>query len=65
VIGVVGLAAAAAILAVRGLPARTDQTAKAAAEPTATAQPVASPTRRGFPLLLSIAMIDSATRMGF
>jgi len=65
VIGVVGLAAAAAILAVRGLPARIDQTAKAAAEPTATAQPVAAPTRRGFPLLLSLAMIDSATRMGF
>src|SRR5207237_7197205 len=62
VIGVVGLAAAAAILAVRGLPGRNRQAATAReAAPTAAA----SPSRRGFPLLLAIAMIDSATRMGF
>jgi MFS transporter, FSR family, fosmidomycin resistance protein len=67
VIGLIGLAAAAAILAVRGLPARTDRAAEAevAVDPAATAQPVAPPIRRGFPLLLAIAMIDSATRMGF
>jgi MFS family permease len=62
VIGIVGLAAAAAILAMRGLPAREtapEQNAEAA-EPGH-----AAPTGRGFPLLLSIAMIDSATRMGF
>jgi MFS transporter, FSR family, fosmidomycin resistance protein len=61
-IGVVGLVAAAAILAVRGLPGPE-------AKPDAAAsKPQAAPTRgsgRGFPLLLAIAMIDSATRMGF
>ena len=61
VIGIVGLCAAVAILAARGLPGR-------AAEPTDAASAkvdVAQPSGRGFPLLLSIAMIDSATRMGF
>ncbi len=61
IIGIVGLIAAAAILAVRGLPGRggkAEEAAKAAAD-----EPPAS--GRGFPLLLSIAMIDSATRMGF
>src|SRR5205085_2305561 len=62
----VGLAAAAAILAVRGLPAmaaervgETDQpqTVPAAAQPRTIGH--------GFSLLLAIAMIDSATRMGF
>jgi MFS family permease len=62
VIGIVGLAAAAAILAVRGLPGRTENLA-AAEEKTAETRSVAG--RGGFPLLLSIAMIDSATRMGF
>jgi MFS transporter, FSR family, fosmidomycin resistance protein len=62
VIGIVGLVAAAAILAVRGLPG-----CEAKAEET-TEQPEAAATAaigRGFPLLLSVAMIDSATRMGF
>jgi MFS family permease len=61
VIGVVGLAAAAAILLMRGLPSRGaahDAPAKAEASAEAGGG-------RGFPLLLSIAMIDSATRMGF
>ena len=62
VIGIVGLAAAAAILAMRGLPSRGAASAKS----TDGAETVAAaPTGRGFPLLLSIAMIDSATRMGF
>jgi FSR family fosmidomycin resistance protein-like MFS transporter len=63
VIGIVGLAAAVAILVTRGLPGRD------AAQETADANLEAgekSPGHgRGFPLLLSIAMIDSATRMGF
>ena len=62
VIGIVGLAAAAAILAMRGLPGHGPASEKLADGP----EPAASiPSRRGFPLLLSIAMIDSATRMGF
>ena len=59
-IGIVGLAAAAAILAVRGLPGRRG--AAAEAKPGEEEAPASG---RGFPLLLSIAMIDSATRMGF
>lgn len=61
IIGIVGLIAAAAILAVRGLPGRGGNAAEAAK--SAADEPPAS--GRGFPLLLSIAMIDSATRMGF
>ena len=61
IIGIVGLIAAAAILAVRGLPGRGGKAAEAAK--AAADEPPAS--GRGFPLLLSIAMIDSATRMGF
>jgi FSR family fosmidomycin resistance protein-like MFS transporter len=59
-IGIVGLAAAAAILCVRGLPGRTTASEKTVGEPQTEAA-----SGRGFPLLLSIAMIDSATRMGF
>jgi len=62
VIGLVGLAAAAAILAVRGLPGRAS--IAVASEKTDAANPAARD-GRGFPLLLAIAMIDSATRMGF
>jgi FSR family fosmidomycin resistance protein-like MFS transporter len=61
IIGIVGLCAAVAILAARGLPGRP-------AEPTAAdslKSDVSTPSGRGFPLLLSIAMIDTATRMGF
>jgi MFS transporter, FSR family, fosmidomycin resistance protein len=60
-IGVVGLVAAATILAVRGLPSlspKTEGSVKPAPDGSA-------PSGRGFPLLLAIAMIDSATRMGF
>jgi len=61
-IGVVGLCAAGAVLAARGLPGRETRIQKSADKPeTATA----APSGRGFSLLLSIAMIDSATRMGF
>lgn len=61
-IGIGGLAAVAAILAVRGLPGRAAKIPEAAAE-----SGIAGWTRigRGFSLLLAIAMIDSATRMGF
>jgi MFS transporter, FSR family, fosmidomycin resistance protein len=62
VIGLIGLAAAAAILAVRGLPGRSGNTASGGERLEAG---VAEPSGRGFPLLLAIAMIDSATRMGF
>src|SRR5206468_6577984 len=62
VIGIVGLAAAAAILAVRGLPGRTT-TVVSAEEKTVPRESGGG--RGGFPLLLAIAMIDSATRMGF
>jgi MFS transporter, FSR family, fosmidomycin resistance protein len=65
VIGIVGLAAAAAILAVRGLPARGAAAADTDADAGRAAADGPPPSRRGFPLLLSIAMIDSATRMGF
>src|SRR4051812_17720703 len=62
IIGIVGLCAAVAILAARGLPGRDMMVEKAAENPESTE---AAPSGRGFSLLLSIAMIDSATRMGF
>jgi MFS family permease len=62
VLGIGALAAAAAILAVRGLPGRTVQATQPADKPV---DAPGAPRRRGFPLLLAIAMIDSATRMGF
>src|SRR6266581_1890618 len=61
VLGMAALAGAAAILAVRGLPGGASQ---AVSEKT-DVESRAAPDGRGFPLLLSIAMIDSATRMGF
>lgn len=63
-LGVLALAAAAAILLVRGLPGRETEPA-AIAETVTAAAPRAASVGHGFPLLLSIAMIDSATRMGF
>src|SRR5437763_4317564 len=63
VIGIVGLAVAIAILAMRGLPGREGAGEQTAEGPEAA---VGAATRgRGFLLLLSIAVIDSATRMGF
>jgi FSR family fosmidomycin resistance protein-like MFS transporter len=62
VLGIAALAGAAAILAVRGLPGRVSP---AEASEKTDAATEAGPDGRGFPLLLSIAMIDSATRMGF
>jgi MFS transporter, FSR family, fosmidomycin resistance protein len=62
VIGIVGLCAAVAILAARSLPGREMASEEPADSPQTAA---AAPSGRGFPLLLSIAMIDSATRMGF
>ena len=61
-IGVGGLAAAVAILAVRGLPGRAAATREAAGKSGIAGRVSLG---RGFSLLLSIAMIDSATRMGF
>ena len=61
VIGMVGLAAAAVILLARGLPTRSGVDETAAEADTAAE----TGSGRGFPLLLSVAMIDSATRMGF
>src|SRR6266851_2466900 len=52
----------AVALAVGGLPGRA---AVAEASEKTDAARGATPVGRGFPLLLSIAMIDSATRMGF
>lgn len=60
VIGTVGLCAAVVILAARGLPGRGGAPEAAKPAPVEVAG-----NGRGFPLLLSIAMIDSATRMGF
>jgi MFS transporter, FSR family, fosmidomycin resistance protein len=60
-IGVGGLVAAVAILAVRGLPGRAAKTREIASNPIAGWGQLG----RGFSLLLAIAMIDSATRMGF
>ncbi len=60
-IGILGLVAAATILAVRGLPGAA-ATGEAAGKP---APARAAPSGHGFRLLLAIAMIDSATRMGF
>ena len=61
-IGAVGLAAATAILAVRGLPGRAAKHREAVSQPGIAGR---APIGRGFWLLLAIAMIDSATRMGF
>ena len=61
-IGMLGLAAAALILCQHGtpgLPAAADKLPKTADDADAV------PSGRGFLLLLSIAMVDSATRMGF
>src|SRR5438105_4447377 len=62
-IGMVGLATAAVILCLRGIAAGVPVAVAKSA--TATDNAVAAQSGRGFPLLLSIAMIDSATRMGF
>jgi FSR family fosmidomycin resistance protein-like MFS transporter len=67
-LGVFALAAAAVILSVRGLPGRDSAPAPASAAVEKTAAPSAvqqAAGGHGFSLLLSIAMIDSATRMGF
>jgi len=61
-IGVGGLAAAVTILAMRGLPGRAAKIWEADGKPGITGW---APVGRGFSLLLTIAMIDSATRMGF
>jgi len=62
VLGAAALVGAAAILAVRGLPGRAEHATAASGETVAPPQQTVG---HGFPLLLSIAMIDSATRMGF
>jgi MFS family permease len=61
-LGAAGLAAAAAVLLLRrGLPDETPVPARSGASPVSST-PSAG---RGFPLLLGIGVIDSATRMGF
>ena len=62
-LGIFALAAAAVILGCAACRVATSGSIAAAEKPSAAGQPAAS--GRGFPLLLSIAMIDSATRMGF
>ena len=61
-IGVGGLVAAVAMLAVRGLPGRAARARETVSQPGIAGW---APVGRGFSLLLAIAMIDSATRMGF
>jgi MFS transporter, FSR family, fosmidomycin resistance protein len=61
-IGAVGLLAALAILAVQGLPGYRATSKATAGNPQIAAAP---PSGHGFWLLLAIAMIDSAKRMGF
>jgi MFS family permease len=61
-IGVSGLVAAAVILAVRGLPGRAAKPREVVRQPGIAGW---TSMGRGFSLLLAIAMIDSATRMGF
>ena len=71
VLGMVGLAAAALILVVLRAPSGEPRPGGPAAgpnpaEPQPTAEPGASVVRRGgFPILLAVGVIDSATRMGF
>jgi MFS family permease len=64
VLGLIGLAAGAAILLVLRAPRRaSDDTAGATAAP---ATPVDAPRpRRGFPVLMALGMVDSATRSAF
>src|SRR5262245_8734766 len=61
-IGVCGLVAAAAILAVRGLPGRSAKRREIVGQSGLAGW---TSIGRGFSLLLAIAMIASATRMGF
>lgn len=61
VLGMVGILAAAAVLLVARQPRGTGEPARRAAPET----PAVQATGRGFPLLLSVGVIDSATRMGF
>jgi MFS family permease len=62
VLGAAALVGAVAILAVRGLPSRAEPEAGPSGGTTEIPKHTVG---HGFPLLLSIAMIDSATRMGF
>src|SRR5579864_6311408 len=62
ILGLVALTGAAAILAVRGLPGGAAGTAQVEGD---AGDNRAAAGGGGFPLLLAIAMIDSATRMGF
>ncbi len=62
ILGMVAIAAAAGVLLLRRLPdARAEAAAGHAAKPAAAV----AGSGRGFPLLLAIGVIDSATRMGF
>jgi len=61
VLGLVGVLGAAAVLLLRRAPQGTSEPPRQAASEMAAARPAG----RGFSLLLSIGVIDSATRMGF
>jgi MFS family permease len=63
IFGVLGLIVAVAILLIT--PRHDAEVAHAAAEKESTAASGGHVARGGFPVLLSIGMIDSATRMGF
>ncbi|MBV9826478.1 MAG: MFS transporter [Alphaproteobacteria bacterium] len=64
-IGLIGLAAAAAIAVLLRHRDTPEVATAAEAAGKAAAVATADPPRGGFPLLLSIGVIDSATRMGF
>jgi FSR family fosmidomycin resistance protein-like MFS transporter len=64
VLGLIGLAAAAAILVMLRAPRRRPD--DATRTPAAPATPVEAPSpRRGFPVLMALGMVDSATRSAF
>jgi len=65
IFGVLGIAGGMAILAVLRAPTAGGTSAKEKQEASAAVTAPAVPSSYGFPILLSIGMIDSATRMGF
>jgi MFS family permease len=64
-LGFIGLAAAAAILLLLRAPRRTPEHAAGAIAAAATPARAASRPRRGFPVLMALGMVDSATRSAF
>jgi MFS family permease len=64
VLGLIGLAAGAAILLILRAPRRTSDDATGTTAAPATPVDAPSP-RRGFPVLMALGMVDSATRSAF